>query len=100
MSRHPAAPLHPRQGLIRSIGVSNFGPAHLRKLAETATIKPAVNQIELHPWLQARWGRSACAHALPPRPGEEVGGNPSMDANKAMRLLIGMGTDSQQSDAH
>lgn len=32
--------------------MSNFGVAHLKKLAETATIKPAVNQIELHPWLQ------------------------------------------------
>lgn len=38
-------------GLARSIGVSNFQPAHLQRLlAETGTI-PAVNQIELHPWL-------------------------------------------------
>jgi len=36
-------------GGARSIGVSNFQPAHLtRLLAETATV-PAVNQIELHP---------------------------------------------------
>ena len=41
------------QGQARAIGVSNFGIAHLQKLAQTATIKPAVNQIELHPWLQA-----------------------------------------------
>jgi diketogulonate reductase-like aldo/keto reductase len=34
---------------IRAIGVSNFEPAHLEKLAEHATITPAVNQIELHP---------------------------------------------------
>ncbi len=46
------------QGLIRSIGVSNFGIAHLQKLAETAVVKPAVNQIELHPWLQVRRGGS------------------------------------------
>ncbi|KAI7840058.1 hypothetical protein COHA_006189 [Chlorella ohadii] len=43
-----------KEGLIRSIGVSNFGIAHLQKLAETAVVKPAVNQIELHPWLQWR----------------------------------------------
>jgi 2,5-diketo-D-gluconate reductase A len=39
-------------GLVRAIGVSNFQPAHLDKLAETASIVPAVNQIELHPYLQ------------------------------------------------
>ena len=38
-------------GRVRSIGVSNFHPHHLERLfAETGTV-PAVNQIELHPWL-------------------------------------------------
>ncbi|WP_372411610.1 aldo/keto reductase [Streptomyces luteireticuli] len=41
-----------RSGRARAIGVSNFQPAQLRRLiAETDTV-PAVNQIELHPWLQ------------------------------------------------
>ncbi|MEV6828563.1 aldo/keto reductase [Amycolatopsis sp. NPDC051102] len=41
-----------RAGKARAIGVSNFLPAHLERLAaETATV-PAVNQIELHPALQ------------------------------------------------
>lgn len=39
------------EGLLKDIGVSNFGEAHYRKLAETFRVKPAVNQIELHPWL-------------------------------------------------
>ncbi|KAF1332823.1 putative aldehyde reductase, partial [Globisporangium splendens] len=39
------------QGVLRDIGVSNFGEAHLKKLAETWKVKPAVNQVELHPWL-------------------------------------------------
>lgn len=43
-----------KQGLLRSIGVSNFGAGHLDKLASSASIQPAVNQIELHPWLQWR----------------------------------------------
>ncbi|WIA19346.1 hypothetical protein OEZ85_003977 [Tetradesmus obliquus] len=43
-----------QQGLLRSIGVSNFGIGHLDKLASSASITPAVNQIELHPWLQWR----------------------------------------------
>ncbi|KAF4146663.1 Aldo/keto reductase family [Phytophthora infestans] len=40
-----------KEGVLRDIGVSNFGEAHLAKLAETWKVKPAVNQIELHPWL-------------------------------------------------
>ncbi|HZZ95398.1 MAG TPA: aldo/keto reductase [Jatrophihabitantaceae bacterium] len=38
-------------GLIRSIGVSNFQPAHLDRLADETGVTPAVNQIELHPYL-------------------------------------------------
>lgn len=41
-----------REGKVRAIGVSNFQPAHLDHLLETAEVVPAVNQIELHPWLQ------------------------------------------------
>ena len=36
----------------RSIGVSNFQPWHLRRLLDDADAVPAVNQVELHPWLQ------------------------------------------------
>ncbi|WP_426499574.1 aldo/keto reductase [Streptomyces sp. D54] len=39
-------------GRIRAAGVSNFQPAHLRRVLETGTLVPAVNQIELHPGLQ------------------------------------------------
>jgi 2,5-diketo-D-gluconate reductase A len=41
-----------RAGKARAIGVSNFQPAHLDRLAEESTVVPAVNQIELHPALQ------------------------------------------------
>jgi 2,5-diketo-D-gluconate reductase A len=42
------------EGLIRSIGVSNFLPEHLdRVIAESSTV-PAANQIESHPRLQQR----------------------------------------------
>lgn len=34
---------------VRAIGVSNFQPAHLRRLMDESGIVPAVNQIELHP---------------------------------------------------
>jgi 2,5-diketo-D-gluconate reductase A len=39
------------QGLIRSIGVSNFEPEHLNVLIDATGIVPAVNQVELHPRL-------------------------------------------------
>ncbi len=42
------------EGRVRSIGVSNFEPAHLRRLLDEVGITPAVNQVELHPYLQQR----------------------------------------------
>lgn len=38
-------------GRVRAIGVSNFQPEHLRRIVEATDVVPAVNQIELHPWL-------------------------------------------------
>lgn len=38
-------------GKLRAIGVSNFDIPHLEKLAATTKISPAVNQVELHPYL-------------------------------------------------
>ncbi len=39
-------------GRVRAIGVSNFQPAHLERLMDASDVVPAVNQIELHPYLQ------------------------------------------------
>lgn len=43
-----------REGLVKSIGVSNFLSHHLDSLLENCELKPAVNQIEFHPgyWQQ------------------------------------------------
>jgi diketogulonate reductase-like aldo/keto reductase len=41
-------------GRVRAIGVSNFLPEHLDRLAKESEIVPAVNQIELHPSYQQR----------------------------------------------
>ncbi|MFP3803124.1 aldo/keto reductase, partial [Paraburkholderia sp. SIMBA_027] len=41
-----------REGKVRAIGVSNFQPGHLEELMQKAEVVPAVNQVELHPWLQ------------------------------------------------
>ena len=40
-------------GLIRSIGVCNFLPEHLERLEKETGVKPSINQIELHPFLQS-----------------------------------------------
>ncbi|MFI1717003.1 aldo/keto reductase [Streptomyces sp. NPDC053513] len=40
------------EGRIRAAGVSNFQPAHLRRLMDGTALTPAVNQVELHPGLQ------------------------------------------------
>ena len=37
------------EGLIRSIGVSNFTERHLERVIEATGVTPAVNQVELHP---------------------------------------------------
>lgn len=35
------------QGLVRSIGVSNFSPEKIRAILMSARIKPAVNQVRM-----------------------------------------------------
>ncbi|MFD1815203.1 aldo/keto reductase [Rhodococcus gannanensis] len=39
-------------GKVRAIGVSNFMPDHLTKLLESASVVPAVNQVEVHPYFR------------------------------------------------
>jgi diketogulonate reductase-like aldo/keto reductase len=39
-------------GKVRAIGVSNFMPEHLDQLLQVATVVPAVNQIEAHPYFR------------------------------------------------
>ncbi len=41
-----------KEGLARSIGVSNFQPAHLERIIAETGVTPAVNQVELHPLFQ------------------------------------------------
>ncbi len=41
-----------RQGKVKTIGISNFESDRLEELCEAATIKPAVLQVECHPYYQ------------------------------------------------
>jgi 2,5-diketo-D-gluconate reductase A len=38
-------------GRVRAIGVSNFQPHHLRRIHGETSVTPAVNQVEIHPYL-------------------------------------------------
>ncbi len=40
-----------QDGLVRSIGVSNFQPAHLERILDETGVTPALNQVECHPYL-------------------------------------------------
>jgi len=40
-----------REGIVRSIGVSNYAARHLEELAEHAGVYPSVNQVEFHPFV-------------------------------------------------
>ena len=48
------------QGLVKSIGVSNFKEHHLEQIISTFGVTPAVNQVELHPIFQQKTLRSYC----------------------------------------
>ena len=43
-----------KEGKAKAIGVSNFQIHHLQDLMATAEIKPMVNQVEMHPYLQQK----------------------------------------------
>ncbi|MFK4165322.1 aldo/keto reductase [Paenibacillus lautus] len=43
-----------KEGLVRSIGVSNFQIRHLQHIIEDTGVVPVVNQVELHPLLSQK----------------------------------------------
>lgn len=40
------------EGLVRSIGLANFSMSKIKAIIDCARIKPSVNQVECHPYLQ------------------------------------------------
>lgn len=49
------------EGRVRSVGVSNFEPAHLERIIEATGVIPVVNQIEVHPYFANTAARAASA---------------------------------------
>ena len=62
-------------GRVRAIGVSNFMPGHLDTLLEQATVVPAVNQVEVHPYFTQPAVQSAdAAHGILTQAWSPIGG--------------------------
>ena len=62
-------------GRVRAIGVSNFMPEHLDRLLAEASVVPAVNQIEVHPYFQqAGLQRIGAQHGILTQAWSPIGG--------------------------
>jgi len=62
-------------GKVRAIGVSNFMTEHLTRLLDHASVIPAVNQIELHPYFQQPQVQALNAeHAIVTQAWSPIGG--------------------------
>jgi len=48
-------------GRARSVGVSNFEPAHLDRIISETGVVPVLNQVEVHPFFGNEEVRAACA---------------------------------------
>jgi 2,5-diketo-D-gluconate reductase A len=48
-------------GRARSVGVSNFQPAHLDRIISETGVVPVLNQVEVHPFFGNEGVRAACA---------------------------------------
>jgi len=83
-----------KDGLVKSIGVSNYSVALLADLLTYATIKPAVNQVELHPYLSQqglyRWctekGIHLTAYSPLGRPGQHRTGAPLLEDEVLVKI--------------
>jgi diketogulonate reductase-like aldo/keto reductase len=62
-------------GRVRAVGVSNFMPDHLDDLLKNATVVPAVNQVEMHPYFQQPAVTAAnAAHGILSQAWSPIGG--------------------------
>lgn len=62
-------------GKVRAIGVSNFMVEHLTKLLDVATVVPAINQIECHPYFAQRTVQQFdSAHSIVTQAWSPIGG--------------------------
>ncbi|KAG6468632.1 non-functional NADPH-dependent codeinone reductase 2-like [Zingiber officinale] len=88
-----------RTGLTKSIGVCNFSCNKLEQLLSTASIPPAVNQVEMHPvWQQRKLvpfckekGIMICAYSPLGSNGTPWGSNKVMECDVLKEIALGNG---------
>lgn len=75
------------EGLVRAVGVCNFGADHLERVHADSGEYPVINQVELHPYLQQKalrevhLGRGIVTQAWSPlASGEQVLDDPTINA--------------------
>ncbi|OFV73856.1 aldo/keto reductase [Rhodococcus erythropolis] len=75
------------EGLIRSVGVSNFTTVHLTELLNNTGEMPVVNQIELHPRMAQRQMRDFHAkYGIVTQAWSPLGHGTALEANEILRL--------------
>jgi len=73
-------------GLVRSIGVSNFLPEHLDRLAAETGVLPVINQVELHPYFNQQAQRDYdTAHDILTQDWSPLGRASEMLKNETLR---------------
>ena len=86
-----------KEGRIKAIGLSNFLPHHIEALMETATIKPMIDQLELHPGYMQTYAVDYCkAHDIIPQAWSPLGRAEVLKSE----LICNMAKDYNVSPAH
>lgn len=80
-----------REGLVKAIGVSNFTTPMLTDLLSYGDIPPAVNQVELHPYLQQTALVEFCAHKTIAMTGYSPLGRPGAEPPRSYMNAPGAG---------
>lgn len=79
-------------GRARSIGVSNFQPHHLDRILAEGTVVPAVNQVELHPYLVQHEVRAYdAAHGIVTEAWSPLGRGRVLEDEEVLRIAADLG---------
>jgi 2,5-diketo-D-gluconate reductase A len=86
-----------KEGRARSIGVSNFEPAHLDRLAQESDTVPAANQVEVHPYLTNEEVRSyGKEHAIATEAWSPIAQGAVLNDDVIVRIADGLGKSPAQ----
>ncbi|WP_344794256.1 aldo/keto reductase [Frondihabitans peucedani] len=84
-------------GRARAIGVSNFQEHHLRRLMQESTVVPAVNQIEVHPYLTQDALRAfGTEHGIPTEAWSPIAQGKVLDDPTIVRIAERIGKSTAQ----